>query len=101
MADVRLLVAYARANRYNQAIVNKQVGDIDSAAEEAARIETQIQYQAFDPFLVQLSNDSFQVLESPARELIQSDVINPLLRIEGEIPTVVVVSLEADNAFQL
>src|SRR5207244_6424656 len=67
---------------------------------QSAWVEAQVEDQTFDSLLIQLAHDFFQVLVRPAGKLIEANVVSLFLRIDGEIPSIVVVPLEADHAYQ-
>jgi hypothetical protein len=89
------LVALADAD--DHAVVDVQVGNLDGALQQAARIETQIEDEALDAAFGQIVHDLMQVLGTIAGELGEADVTDLVGRIDHVIPAIVSLTLEAED----
>src|SRR5262249_32778195 len=99
-STIALLLADARANRHDQAIVHEQVADFDGAIEQTPRIETQIEDEALhDALFTEVSQDAFQLALGLVGEAGQPDIANLLGRVDDVVPAIIGFPPDAEHGF--
>src|SRR5262249_23215628 len=93
--------AVAVTDGNDQSVVDEQVGNLDGAVEQAARVEAKVEDEALDAFLGKLLHHLLEFTVGIFPELRQPDVVDFVFRIDDVIPGVFVVALVAVDAFYL
>src|SRR5262249_35813519 len=98
-----VLLADAWLDRDNQAVVDEHVADLDGTLQEATRVVAEIEDQALEAVVVlgNLTQSLAQIAERVFTELHEADVADPVLRVDDEVPVVVVLQLGAQDRLGL
>ena len=83
------------------AVGNEQVAGLDGRVQQTARIEAQIEHEAFEPFFLQVDHRFFQVLGRIAAEGRHADVADVLVVVVHEVPRVVGLATLAKHRFDV